>query len=59
MIKVKQYFKANPVDLILSDIAPDLAGNDSQRIIFTNFRIMELAERFLKKGGKLLIKGFQ
>lgn len=58
MIKIKEYFKLKPIDLILSDIAPDMAGHDSSWIIYVNLRIMELAERFLKKGGKMLIKSF-
>lgn len=58
-VRIKEFFGQEPVDLILSDIAPDLAGDDHVKVIYSNFRIMEIAERFLKKGGKMLIKSFQ
>lgn len=48
-------------DLITSDIAPNttgMTGVDQYRSIELNLEILKIADRFLKKGGNLVLKVF-
>ena len=51
----------NPVDLVLSDMAPNLSGMkavDQPRAMYLAELSLDLAERVLRPGGDLLIKAF-
>lgn len=51
-----------PLDLILSDMAPNLSGNsavDQPRIVYLADLALDLAQALLKPGGALVVKLFQ
>lgn len=51
-----------PVDVILSDMAPNMSGMtgiDQPRIMYLAELVVDASDRFLKKGGALVIKLFQ
>jgi len=51
-----------PVDLVISDIAPNISGIDSAdqaRAMYLAELVLEFAEMVLKPGGALLVKVFQ
>lgn len=51
-----------PVDLVLSDMAPNISGMkavDQPRAMYLTELALDLARQVLKPGGDLLVKGFQ
>ena len=53
--------KNHGVDLVLSDLAPNLSGNkgiDQPRVIYLLELALEFAQQTLKPGGTLLMKAF-
>lgn len=61
-IEIDKFFSGQKVDLILSDMSPNLIGEnfrDSEEVSELNAKCVELCELFLVKGGTLLMKTFQ
>jgi 23S rRNA (uridine2552-2'-O)-methyltransferase len=59
--KLASYFQ-DPIDVIVSDASIDKSGNkfnDHIRQIQLCYKILELAQDFLKKNGNLVLKAFQ
>ncbi len=53
---------AAPVDLVLSDMAPNISGTaavDQPRMVYLVELALELARETLKPGGGLVVKAFQ
>ena len=51
-----------PFDLVLSDIAPNISGireTDDAQMIYLVESVLSVIDKFLKKGGSVLIKVFQ
>lgn len=54
--------KDNPVDLVLSDMAPNMSGQDAvdqPRAMYLCELALDMAVKVLKPGGNLLVKTFQ
>lgn len=52
----------NPVDVILSDMAPNFSGDlesDHLGIVELNERTIQICEKFLRNGGTLVMKSLQ
>ena len=61
LIEIHRFFKMKKVDVILSDIAPDLIGNpalDDEEVRKLNYSVLEIADSVLKNNGKVLLKSF-
>lgn len=61
VVKIHKYFKLQKIDLMLSDIAIDLTGdqyNDDAETRKINYNILEIASSILKEGGTLFLKSF-
>jgi len=61
-VLIYQHFKAQKIDLIVSDLSPGLVGEseyDGHEIISLNKACLDVAESVLKKGGILLMKTFR
>ncbi len=59
---IEQALEGRPVDLVLSDMAPDLSGNrvvDQARMSALNELTLDFAVNHLRRGGSLLLKSFQ
>ncbi len=62
LARIAELLEARRVDLVLSDMAPNLTGirdTDEARSVELAEVALETAHRFLKPGGSLLIKMFQ
>lgn len=60
--QLRQLLGEEPVDLVLSDMAPNVSGNaavDQPRMIYLCELALDLARRVLKPGGSLVVKTFQ
>ncbi len=60
--KILEELNFKEFDLILSDLAPKTSGikyADQRRSLELNFCVFEIAKKFLKKDGKLVMKVFQ
>ncbi len=60
--KLYQVLNGAPVDLVMSDMAPNISGNkgmDQPRSIYLAELALDTAQTVLSKGGTLLIKMFQ
>ncbi|MBI2464152.1 RlmE family RNA methyltransferase [Candidatus Peregrinibacteria bacterium] len=58
---VSENISGQTFDVITSDIAPNTSGIkdlDQARSVDLNFRVLELSQKYLKKGGNLLLKVF-
>jgi len=52
---------SGPVDVVLSDVSPDLTGSwelDQARQVYLAGRSLEIAQRVLRKGGSFFVKAF-
>lgn len=61
VVKIHRHFSLQRVDLILSDIATDLTGDqhtDDSETRKLNYAILEIASSLLKPSGTLLLKSF-
>ena len=59
--KIREIVGGNKVDVILSDMSPDISGNysvDHARSIYLCEHSLKLAETFLKPGGNFVCKAF-
>lgn len=60
--EILKYFGLEKIDLIISDISPNLTGNksvDVNNILEMNIKVVEQCDFLLKKNGELLMKSFQ
>lgn len=60
--KLKSVLAGRPVDLVLSDMAPNMTGiaaTDSAQVMYLAELTLEFAREHLKPGGDLLVKVFQ
>jgi len=60
--QLRQTLKGEAVDVILSDMAPNLSGNpavDQPRMMYLCELVLDLARQLLKPGGSLVVKTFQ
>ena len=60
--QLRDLLKGGPVDLVISDMAPNVSGVaavDQPRAIYLCELALELAREVLKPGGALLVKAFQ
>ena len=60
--EVMRYFENHKIDLILSDMAPNITGEafiDSDDILELNQRTLELASKVLRSKGEMLVKTFK
>ncbi|MEW6164548.1 MAG: RlmE family RNA methyltransferase [Pseudomonadota bacterium] len=60
--KLEAALAGRPVDLVLSDMAPNMTGiaaTDSVQVIYLAELTLDFARRHLKPGGDLLVKVFQ
>ncbi|MDX8401655.1 MAG: RlmE family RNA methyltransferase, partial [Mariprofundaceae bacterium] len=59
---IEQALEGRPVDLVLSDMAPEMSGNkvvDQARMMHLNDMVLAFAINHLRSGGNLLMKSFQ
>jgi len=59
--ELEQALQGRPVDLVLSDMAPEMSGNklvDQMRMIGLNEMTLHFARQYLRPGGDLLMKTF-
>jgi len=62
LARLEALLGGEPVDLVLSDMAPNVSGMkavDQPRMMYLVELAAELAERILKPGGGLMVKAFQ
>jgi 23S rRNA (uridine2552-2'-O)-methyltransferase len=62
LARLEALLGGEPVDLVLSDMAPNVSGMkavDQPRMMYLVELAAELAERILKPGGGLAVKAFQ
>ena len=62
LVSIFQHFEGGKIDLLLSDLSPGIIGEsaiDSEEIVETNRRCIEIAEAVLCTGGTLLMKTFK
>jgi 23S rRNA (uridine2552-2'-O)-methyltransferase len=60
--KLKSALAGRPVDLVLSDMAPNMTGiaaTDSAQVLYLAELTLDFARQHLKPGGDLLVKVFQ
>lgn len=60
--QIEAALAGEPVDLVLSDMAPNMSGNrttDQARAMYLADLALDAAERWLKPGGALVVKLFQ
>ena len=60
--QLRQILKGRAVDVILSDVAPNLSGNpalDQPRMMYLCELVLDLARHLQKPGGVLVVKTFQ
>ena len=60
--QLRQTLEGKAVDVILSDMAPNLSGNpavDQPRMMYLCELVLDLARQLLKPGGSLVVKTFQ
>ena len=60
--RVLDELKGAKVDLVISDMAPNLSGMkeiDQPRMVYLMELALDFAESILKPGGSILVKGFQ
>jgi 23S rRNA (uridine2552-2'-O)-methyltransferase len=58
---LKNALQGRPVDLVVSDMAPEMSGNklvDQMRMIGLNEMTLHFARQFLRPGGDILMKTF-
>ena len=58
----EEFRKKVPFDLVLSDMAPNISGireTDDAQMIYLVESVLSVIDKFLKKGGSVLIKVFQ
>lgn len=61
-VRLAEIFADTRVDLVLSDMAPNMSGNrttDQARSMYLADMALDAAERWLKPGGNLAVKVFQ
>ncbi len=59
---IEALLAGRPVDLVLSDMAPEMSGNkvvDQARMMHLNDMVLDFAVNHLRGGGNLLMKSFQ
>lgn len=62
LFQVREAIGAEPLDLLLSDMAPNMSGTavtDQTRVVYLLELALELAREALKPGGALVVKAFQ
>jgi 23S rRNA (uridine2552-2'-O)-methyltransferase len=62
LTRLRQVLGGEALDLVLSDMAPNMSGNlavDQPRMIYLCELVLELARQLLKPGGSLVVKIFQ
>jgi len=62
LARLRRALGGDPVDLVLSDMAPNVSGNaavDQPRMIYLGELALDLARQVLKPGGSLVVKIFQ
>lgn len=60
--KLEQSLAGRPVDLVLSDMAPNMSGiavSDDARVMYLAELALDFSRRHLKPGGDMLVKVFQ
>lgn len=60
--KIREDLSGSPVDLVMSDMAPNISGMDAidqPRSLHLAELVLDTAEQFLRPGGDLLVKVFQ
>jgi len=60
--RLRETLDGEPVDVVLSDMAPNMSGNnavDQPRMIYLCELALDLARAVLKPGGTLVVKIFQ
>lgn len=60
--KLLKVLEEKKVDVIVSDLSPNITGIwelDTERIYDYNMRVLQYIDRFLKTGGKTVIKSFE
>jgi 23S rRNA (uridine2552-2'-O)-methyltransferase len=62
LVKLKSALAGRPVDLVLSDMAPNMTGiasTDSTQVLLLAELTLDFARQHLKPGGAMLVKVFQ
>lgn len=62
LTRLREVLEGEPVDVLLSDMAPNLSGTpgvDQPRMIYLCELALDLARKILKPGGSLVVKIFQ
>jgi 23S rRNA (uridine2552-2'-O)-methyltransferase len=62
LARLREALGDEPVDVVLSDMAPNLSGNaavDQPRMMYLCELALDLARQVLKPGGSLVVKAFQ
>lgn len=60
--KLRKVLRGKKVDVVLSDMSPNLSGNkflDQARSYWLCVKALEYADEFLRKGGNFVCKGFE
>jgi len=60
--KIEEHLGDEKADVIISDASPNISGVyevDTEKIYDLNKRVIEIADRFLRPGGTLILKTFQ